>query len=116
VTVKRFWPLFLMLVSCSAVWAQEVKHAPTVEQCRADQKLWLAKLEEPGGITNVRVKELHGWQGEMRDCKSVDPEYDDRYYNVTGEIQGALLTRFADFLIRHNLFEQFTAEDAQGKR
>ena len=36
--------LWLLLVGTppQLIHAQEVKHAPTVEQCRADQKLWLS--------------------------------------------------------------------------
>jgi hypothetical protein len=29
----------------AGVVAQEVKHAPTIEQCRADQRLWWDQLE-----------------------------------------------------------------------
>src|SRR5262249_29179002 len=63
--VKRFWLLVLVLVSVGIVGSQEVKHAPTVEQCRADQRLWLSKLEQvndkPDPIWPVSFKELMKW-------------------------------------------------------
>jgi hypothetical protein len=86
--MKRFWLLVLVLVSVSTVGSQEVKHAPTVEQCRADQRLWLSKLESSVAdpVANVSFKELSGWQHEMFECQSVDPEFHNRYYNTHSEI------------------------------
>ena len=39
--------VLLSVVGTSA--AQKVKHAPTVELCQADQRLWLSKLEDSKG-------------------------------------------------------------------
>jgi hypothetical protein len=54
-----------------------VKHAPAVEQCRADQRLWLSKLEEPDAVSiaNVSFLELGGWASEMLDCSDADPAF-----------------------------------------
>jgi hypothetical protein len=35
----------LMLAVLTASVAGQVEHAPTVEQCQADQRLWLAEIE-----------------------------------------------------------------------
>jgi hypothetical protein len=51
--------------------AQEVKHAPTVEQCRADQRLWLDKLENTSE-TIEDYRTLGQWAHEMHECESVD--------------------------------------------
>lgn len=108
--------LLVSLCVCSPILnAQEVKHAPTVEQCRADQRLWLSKLEEPA-LANVGYYELNGWVMEMSDCETVDPDFSLRYLNTQSETQSEKLDRVADFLRRHNLWDQFIAEDAQGKR
>jgi hypothetical protein len=72
-----------MVTPLQLVHSQEVQHAPTVEQCRADQRLWLSKLEGPDG-TNVTFRELRGWILEMFDCERVDPEFRVRYYNTRG--------------------------------
>jgi len=45
---------------------QEVKHAPMVEQCRVDQKLWLSMVGgSRAGVTNVSYKELDGWFAQL---------------------------------------------------
>jgi len=51
----------------------------------------------------------------MRQCMRVDQKFEDRYYNTVAEANFAKARRFANFLDRHNLYEQFLAEDAQGK-
>ena len=96
----------------------QVQHAPTVEQCRADQKLWISKLEqEPvgAGVANVSFNELNAWTLEMRDCQTVDPEFRWQYYSTQGEARIYQLARVGYFLDRHNLHGQFIAEDAQGQ-
>jgi hypothetical protein len=108
--------LFTCLLFAGKAHAQEVKHAPTVEQCRADQRLWLAKLESEPSVVSVSFKELHGWLGEMMECKSVDPPFRDLYYNVAAEINSEQLLRVQYFLDRHHLYDQFVDEDTQGKR
>ena len=115
--MKRFWLLVLVCVSFNSLGSQEVKHAPTVECCRADQQLWLAKLEQPNdGTATVGYNELSGWFREMKDCRKVDPDSELSYYNTTGEINSELIMRLVRFLGRHHLWDQFLAEDAQGKR
>jgi len=94
--------------------AQEVKHAPTVEQCRADQKLWLSKVEDPSASESSRV--LDGWGTEMIECLTVDPTFENRYYNTAAEIHSEQLSRVVNFLSRHNLYTQFLHEDQAGKR
>ena len=90
--MKTLWLLLAIAVPLQLIHAQEVKYAPTVEQCRADQRLWLSKLEQPNsiGIPNV----------------------DD----ALGEIFAVMVRRLVGFLERHNLMDQFLGEDAQGKR
>jgi hypothetical protein len=88
--------------------------APTVEQCRTDQELWLSKLEAES-IVLIDFRELSDWSREMRQCMGLDQKFEDRYYNTVAEANFAKATRFANFLDRHNLYEQFLTEDAQGK-
>lgn len=58
--------IMVMVTPLQLIHAQEVKHAPTVEQCRADQKLWLSMVGgSRAGVTNVSYKELDGWFAQM---------------------------------------------------
>jgi hypothetical protein len=97
---------------------QAVEHAPTVEQCRADRAYWMSKIEQPDGrgTADVSYDTLTEWHKEMRKCEVVDPENSDKYYNAMGESYAEQLSRMIDFLNRHNLWQQFDAEDAAGKR
>jgi hypothetical protein len=105
----------LLLILLSLLPAQEVNHAPTVEQCRADQRLWLAKVKgSADALPNFMT--LNSWGREMSECKSVDPDNLLLYYTVSSEIGGAELLRLTDFIDRHGLFDKFLEEDNAGKR
>lgn len=43
----ELWPVLLPVISYRSIFAQKVKHAPTVEQCQVDQRFSTSKLEEP---------------------------------------------------------------------
>ena len=142
--MNKLWLLLLLVIPYQSIHAQEVKHVPTmsisqvaytrtgkdptlnpplmppasdVEQCRADQRLWLSKLEQPNdaGINNVSFNELNAWTFEMDDCRSVDPEFAREYYATEAEAESAAISRVEHFLDRHNLYGQFIADDTQGK-
>jgi hypothetical protein len=112
--MKKLWLLLVMVTPLQLIHAQEVKHAPTVEQCRAHQELWLSKLDAES-ILLIDFRELNDWSREMRQCMGVDQKFEDRYYNTVAEANFAKARRFANFLDRHNLYEQFLTEDAQGE-
>ena len=96
---------------------QDVQHAPTVAQCQADQRMWVSELEEDNSSSKLpSVHVLMGWTREMRDCERVDPENKVRYYNTIWEIDGELVVRLSDFIVRHDLMTQFRDEDDAGKR
>jgi len=114
-------------VSLQLIYWQEVPHAPTVEQCRADQKLWFSKLsddakaEEAEGARepvahSVSFRQLNFWSLEMHECAKIDPESSDLYYKTSDDAVVTANNRLVHFLDRHNLLSQFLAEDAQGKR
>jgi len=111
---KMLLLLFVALLAANST-AQEVKHAPTVEQCRADQRLWLDKLENPTVIL-PDYETLTGWFHKMFECKSSDPENRRLYHNVMGEVDADQVVRLEQFLRRHGLYDQFIAEDSAGKR
>jgi len=73
--MKKLWRLLAMIAAPpQLIHSREVKHAPTIEQCRADQKLWLSKIEETDYLP-VSFRELQGWATEMEDCVKVDPDF-----------------------------------------
>ena len=106
--------LMLSLPFAGRAHAQEVKHAPTVEQCRADQRLWSDKLENSSSLPDYKT--LMGWFHEMMECKAVDPENRRDYYMVCSEIDAAEVVRLEKFLVRHGLLDKFIEEDKAGKR
>jgi hypothetical protein len=114
--MKKLWLLLLMVIPLELVHSQEVQHSLTVEQCRVDQNLWSSKLTNRPGVANVSFKELRGWFNEMNDCESVDPERQIQYYNTKSETHTEQLMRLEHFILRHNLWDQFIAEDTQGNR
>ena len=118
--MKTLWLLLLMVTPLQLVHSQEVKHAPTVEQCHADQRLWTSKLHQapiPSGVKDVSFTELVNWYTEMKDCISIDPDHRTDYLVTLTSIDNTQMTRIVNFLDRHHLtWNQFLAEDAQGKR
>src|SRR6516164_6251296 len=98
--MKRLWLLLVIAVPLQFIHAQ-AQHAPTVEQCRADQKLLLSKLNS-NERTLVSYKEMDGWFLEMQNCISVDPENQLRYYNTMSETSAMLNMRMQSYLKRHN--------------
>jgi len=103
--------LLLAVVICSA---QSTK--PSVQKCRADQSLWLSKLDPPDPIYDDDPR-LPGWDGEdfqyqeMQKCNSVDPEHRRDYDRVRSEIVADRTIRIGRFMRRHNLLEDFLREN-----
>jgi hypothetical protein len=116
--MKKLWLILMLLAPVQLIHAQEVHHAPTVEQCRADQKLWGSRLLVPNhaGVAHVSYDELEGWIVQMLTCHVVDPAFQRRYDDTNSEIDSEQKSRLLNFIFRHNLLGQFIAEDAQGKR
>ena len=113
--MKRSLILASLILTASLVG--QVEHAPTVAQCQADQRLWLAKLEAlPPGTNLPSYTVLSLWIKEMDDCQQVDPPNQWKYYNVHGEVSDVQASRMIGFLGRQGLWSKFLAEDAAGRR
>jgi len=52
----------------------------------------------------------------MGACQDVDPSNRFKYYNTESEITTELMVRLQHFIIRHQLRDEYLAEDAAGKR
>lgn len=112
-TVASICAALLLLAATS--FAQD--HAPTVEQCRADQRLWWNQLDtQPEEISSLPFKKLNQRTGEMIACAAVDEERRDSYIRTQGMFQIQQSMRLLNFVERHNLMGQFLAEDKAGKR
>lgn len=92
----------------------QVKHAPTVEVCTADQRLWWDELQNSRSLPDYEI--LDGWFHEMLDCTTVDPDHRLPYLQVVFAADNAKLMRVENYLHRHNLYDAFIAEDKAGKR
>ena len=116
--MKKLWLLLAMAISLQPVHSQQVEYALTVEECRAEQSLWMSRSDQPNdvGTVNVNYSDLNDWSSRMLLCGSVDPELRWQYNNTQRELSEVQTKRLIRFLVRHNLYGQFLAEDAQGKR
>jgi hypothetical protein len=90
--------------------------APTVDQCKADEAAWMAKLEADHGTDDVTAATLTDWETEMTQCRTVDAPNDQDYSNAANEAIDQIGVRFVDFLDRHALTQLFFDEDKAGKR
>jgi len=107
--------LAVVLVASLTV-GQDVQHAPTVAQCQADQRVWVADIEQVDSPRLPKYSVLSKWSHEMTDCEKVDPDNKGKYYNTGAEIDAMQAIRLMDFLDRHGLWAKFKEEDAAGKR
>jgi|ERR1022692_267786 hypothetical protein len=115
--MKPFLTFLVVLTSTVGQGAnQDVKHAPTAEQCQADQRLWLSRLEAGNSSKLPDITIISKWNREMSDCETVDPNNKGKYSNTGAEIDAEEVGRMTDFLARHDLWAQFQTEDTAGQR
>jgi hypothetical protein len=116
--VKLAMLLAVILLPSIANPAQE--HAPTLDQCNADERLWASQLSN---VDSLPYKEVEARENEMTNCATtMDTSTETGYRNASSykslgsNYRGQMGRRLQTFLIRHNLIDQFLAEDAEGKR
>jgi hypothetical protein len=112
--------LILALLTSPAALGQEIHHAPTAEQCKADATVWFNQhLITPTVDDALSFRELSARESEMADCLDVlEPSSTERNHAYeVGTSYGLIIgKRETNFLKRHNLIQQFEKEDAQGAR
>jgi|SRR5271167_5152938 len=108
--------MFLLLTVTSVAWGQNIQHAPTEDQCRADLRLWWA--EDKTTITSLSAYTLQGRIAEMGHCVQVLPGNTESLNAITEEeiYDSHLQRRLFDFVTRHNQMQQFINEDSAGAR
>jgi hypothetical protein len=107
----------VFLFGCSVAGATTAQdHAPSIAQCRADERLWASQDTGPDAFTNITADQLNVRKSEMIDCKAVDSVNQSLYNNMVAEFEGGLLVRMLNFLSRRGLVKQFLDEDEKGAR
>jgi len=116
--------------------AGQEEHAPTAAQCQADADLWnippvseiplqkifAARLADAINafsrmqLGGVSAKTLRARETELLQCTKTDAQNSDRYSLAQLFYNLAVGQRISAFMQKHNLYEQFLAEDGQGKR
>ena len=116
----------LLLTPTYSAESQEPK--PALEQCRIDAepfiKTMLANPKDLIAEFNAHrdylkrfpLSEIGRRQTEMYDCTTVDPKNSEAYKTVALVLDAEITGRYLSFLLRHNLMNQFRAEDANGAR
>ena len=116
----------LLLAPMHLAKSQEPK--VTLQQCRVDADPFIkTMLANPNDRTaefeahreylkRFPLSEITRRQLEMYDCTTVDPKNSKAYETVALVLDGEETSRYLSFLIRHNLVDQFRAEDANGAR
>jgi hypothetical protein len=129
VNLKSIAMTLLGLVLYVPVLAQE--HAPLLATCEADLALWfnrdeftehlnaqtaflIDKTPNKTGLNRLSVVEIIARHEEMGKCWSMT--HRDIYHEADNSYMGIVHDREHDFIVRHNLVNQFRAEDAEGKR
>jgi hypothetical protein len=113
---------FVLLLFSAYSTAQEVKHAPTVEQCSADVKLWSAEAGMMAGqkidFDSEPVETVEARGEEMTKCSVIDQseEFNRGYEQFSDAADLVVKERMWNFLERHGLYQKFLAEDREGKR
>jgi hypothetical protein len=114
---------------------QTRKHVPTAAQCRANGAAWgnADKFNEylkaqdlykdphksnnnTSELARLPITEIFGRLGEMTACADIDQKNLRLYTDTLGMYTHVWGDRMFDFLGRHNMWEQFLKEDAEGNR
>ena len=113
---KAIATIALLAHMVSPCLAQEMNHAPTVSQCRAEQRLWLSKLEQyPPDVAEVSYGDLQYWTLDMVVCANLDAGHEVFYLNTYSMADHERIKRLEGFLHQRTLFYEFLKQDAQDK-
>jgi hypothetical protein len=96
--------------------ARQASNGPSAAQCQSDAAIWLPTLQAQGGTIAITYETLGSWVDEMMQCRDVDPANREKYFNVASGAVAERANRETNYLVRHDLYKQFLAEDVAGKR
>ena len=107
----------IALFVLTAYLTAQIEHAPTVAQCQADQRLWLAQVEDRYHRSGLpHYYEMNTRMEEMNACGKVDPANEPRYNSTMYETNAEETLRLMNFIHRNNLWDKFIEEDKAGMR
>jgi hypothetical protein len=133
--MKRYAILLILVIL--ALFARPTsgqQHALTQEQCKADADSWGPPQEWFSGVDITKpnkgsfgvassnaatIEEINRRVAEMGQCLNTSSAldvYKRTYYDVQIYYMYITWQRMHDFLLRHNLRDQFLQEDREGKR
>jgi hypothetical protein len=108
----------MFLLFAGAAQAQEHAHELSPDLCRADARFWKAEVLDKK-LAKLRIKDIYLRTSEMAACLAMDGTTQDdvvEYQFVFGAYLSEADKRHYDFIVRHNLNQQFLDEDAAGKQ
>jgi hypothetical protein len=111
--MKQVGLLAVFVASFSLLSWVQTPVLPTLDQCREDAKAFQSNdaVDLPTAANLIKQSE------EMHVCAiSVDPLNGRQYQTLVDKFVMAYDLRMSSFLLRHNLYSQFVAEDEAGKR
>lgn len=109
--MKYFLALIVVFLLSSNNFAQE--HAPTTEQCRADQRVWDASLSIAtngafsASIVNVSIDDLIDRGREMLSCSAVDSANARNYTGTAILLFSVTTTRFGLYIQETDQADRF---------
>src|SRR5262245_33087838 len=111
----------VLLLSMAGSVSSQQGFAVSVDRCRSDLASWtndLSYADTARADQLLAFDQLKSRIDEAKGCRILDNK--EPYYTAAAIVQtdySALVTsRLYDFLVRHNLVEQFQKEDANGLR
>jgi hypothetical protein len=129
--------MLVLLVTGVTALSQDVQHATSAQQCRADLALWSPTLEERLQYTNAETDHINDLSlpnrtaiaklplrvviarlSELGDCMRIDNDWirSDEYYTTHTFYSGVMHDRQGAFIRRHGFTTQLMREDDEGKR
>jgi hypothetical protein len=106
----------ILLAATSTAFTQNIDHAPTADQCRADIAVWTAQSR--ADIVSLPVRTLLQRADYLSSCKNVLSDRDGVEWALTlkGIYNEHIVSRALNFIDRNGLSHQFYDEDAKGVR
>jgi hypothetical protein len=133
--MKQAFSLFALMLAFSPLSTFAQQKPLTVKQCRADATIWgnmdrydeYLKAEDqhkdpqtpnPNNteLARLPLNEILLRARAMTDCSGLDDQKGSLYLQAMMIYEHIWGDRMLNFLGRHNLWEQFQKEDAEGKR
>ena len=123
--VMLFLPV-LFFLSRPMIGQDQLEHAPTPAQCRADAAAWdipehfifdhdaFSNMVTQHSNESARI--LDARRAELQLCEKTDKLHATRYSLGGAAYAVAEMIRVGDFMHRHNLMQQFYKEDDAGQR